>query len=73
MKPEEYKNLVLGITEKDEGARILQGLVYLLKEYASEEALTKNFVALQGEGKEEECKDLLKNVASQTCFWDRTL
>ncbi|KAF5417548.1 MAG: hypothetical protein C5S38_01535 [Candidatus Methanophagaceae archaeon] len=68
MKPEEYKNLVLGITEKDEGARILQGLVYLLKEYASEEALTKNFVALQGEGKEEECKDLLKTLHHKRVF-----
>jgi hypothetical protein len=35
-------------------------LVYLLKEYASEEALTRNFAALRG--KERECMGLLKSL-----------
>lgn len=60
MKPEEYKNLVLSVTERDEDARTLLGLVYLLKEYASEEALTRNFAALRG--KERECMGLLKSL-----------
>ncbi len=60
MNPEKYKNLVLSVTESNEDAKTLLGLVYVLKEYASEEALMKNFVALKG--KEEDGKNLLKSL-----------
>jgi hypothetical protein len=58
MTPEEYKNLVLGMSERNEDVKLLLELVYLLEDASSEEALTKNFTALRGE--EKECRELLK-------------
>ncbi len=62
MKTGQYKNLVLSMVESNEDAKTLLGLVYVLKEYASEEALMRNFAAIRGKGREKECKDLLKSL-----------
>lgn len=62
MTPEEYRNLVLSITEKNEDVEVLLKLVYLLEGSSSEEALTKNFTALRGNAREKECKELLKSL-----------
>ncbi len=56
MTPEEYRTLVLKLIAKED-VRTLLGLVYLLKEYSSEDALIRNFSALRGDG---ECRMLLK-------------
>jgi len=64
MRPEEYRSLVLSVTERNEDVKVLLGLVHLLEGYSTEEALTKNFTALRGKekGREKECKDLLKSL-----------
>ncbi len=52
MTPEEYRTLVLKLIAKED-VRTLLGLVYLLKEYSSEDALIRNFSAIHGDG---ECR-----------------
>jgi hypothetical protein len=62
MRPEEYRSLVLSITERNEDVEVLLGLVYLLEGCSSEEALTKNFTALRGKERARECKELLTSL-----------
>lgn len=57
MFPEEYKSTLLSLVEAhSEDMKTLLGLFHLLKDYTTEEALVKNFMAITGK----DCKELLK-------------
>ncbi len=65
MTPEEYRMQILKLTDTDtdtggsEDIKTLLGLVYLLKEYSSEETLARNFSALRSD-EHADCRTLLK-------------
>jgi len=59
MFPEEYKSTLLSLVEAHgEDMKTLLGLFHLLKDYTTEEALVKNFMAITGK----DCKELLKEL-----------
>jgi len=59
MFPEEYKSTLLSLVEAHgEDMKTLLGLFHLLKDYTTEEALVKNFMAMTGK----DCKELLKEL-----------
>ena len=55
--PEEYRDQVLKLAGGSEDVKTLLRLVYLLKDYSSEETLARNFSALRGGS---DCKTLLR-------------
>ncbi|MHC1611201.1 MAG: hypothetical protein ACXQTW_06360 [Candidatus Methanospirareceae archaeon] len=59
MFPEEYKSTLLSLIEAHgEDMKTLLGLFHLLRDYTTEEALVKNFMAITGK----DCRGLLKEL-----------